>query len=333
MENVAPPPAAVQRVIAAAEQLHRYPRGPLAEVTRLAAAHLGVAPACVLLTASAEEAVDLALTLAERAWTVHPGHAYPYRATGYGTPFGRIPLGPDWQPAGAVDTLGPADLVILAQPAIPTGNLFDPHWIAAARAAAGRVLIDETYQVYSSRPGLAAEAAEAAEDEGLLAYRSLTRGLCLNGVRVGCLVGAPATIAVLGDRRRFMSIDAVSLNAVAGALAAPESANGTAARVAAERSAWAPLLRRCGDIAEVRDTETDFLMARTHPGTSADLAAALAKADIDAEPCDVAGLPGWLRIGVGIGEGDRDRLKAALDLTDPDRSESPDPATAGAAAC
>ncbi|HEU5331333.1 MAG TPA: aminotransferase class I/II-fold pyridoxal phosphate-dependent enzyme [Actinocrinis sp.] len=330
MENLAPPPAAVQRVIAAAQQLHRYPRGPLAEVTRLAAAHLGVDPACVLLTASAEEAVDLALTLAARAWTVHPGHAYPYRATGHGTPFGSIPLGPDWQPAGAPEALGPQDLVILAQPAIPTGNLFDPHWIAAARAAAGRVLIDETYQVYSSRPG---RAAEAAGDERLLVYRSLTRGLRLDAVRVGCLVGAPATIAVLGERRRFMSIDTISLNAVAGVLAGPDPATGTAARVVAERAVWAALLRHCGDIAQVRDTETDFLMARTHPGTSAGLAAALAKADIDAEPCDGVGLPGWLRIGVGIGAGDRDRLRAALGLADPDRSASTDPATAGAAAC
>lgn len=331
MENVVPPPAAVQRVIAAAGHLHRYPRGPLAEVTRLAAASLGVGPACVLLTASAEEAVDLALTLAERAWTVHPGHAYPYRATGHGTPFGHIPLGPDWQPAGGVEALGPGDLVILAQPAIPTGTLFGPQWIAAARAAAGHVLIDETYQVYSSRPGL---AAEAAGDERLLVYRSLTRGLRLDGVRVGCLVGAPSTIAVLGERRRFMSIDTVSLNAVAGVLADSQPADGIAERVAAERAVRAALLRRCGDIAEVRDTETDFLMVRPHPGAAAGLAAALAKADVDVEPCDAAGLPGWLRIGVGDGDENAPaRLRAALGLADPDRSASADPATAGVAAC
>jgi histidinol-phosphate aminotransferase len=212
------PCPAVDQVISAARQLHRYPRRPLAQATELAARYLGVSSRHVLLTACADEAVELALSLADRAWTVRPGFGYPFWAASQRIPFRIILLGSDWQPAPVADDLSGGDLVIFAQPESPTGNRFDPRWIASVRAAAGHVLVDETYQAFSARASL---VGEAVADEGLLVYRSLSHGLGLDGARVGCLVGGRETIGVLAGRRRFMSIDTVSLHAVAGLLSSP----------------------------------------------------------------------------------------------------------------
>jgi histidinol-phosphate aminotransferase len=225
------PRQAVDQVISAARQLHRYPRGPLAEVTELAARYLGISSRHALLTACADEAVELALSLADRAWTVRPGSGYPSRAASARIPFLIIPLGSDWQPAPVADDLSGGDLVIFAQPGSSTGNRFDPRWIASVRAAAGHVLVDETYQAFSARASL---VGEAVADEGLLVYRSLSHGLGLGGARVGCLVGGRETIGVLAGRRRFMSIDTVSLHAVAGLLSSPAALATLAAEAGGE---------------------------------------------------------------------------------------------------
>src|SRR5438309_12012441 len=84
---IGPSAMAVQRVVQAAPYLHRYPRGVVEEVSALTAGYLGVSPGEVLLTAGVDEAVDLALRLAARAWVSRPGFdGFPERAPAAGKP-------------------------------------------------------------------------------------------------------------------------------------------------------------------------------------------------------------------------------------------------------
>lgn len=319
-----PPPAAVRRVVAAATTLHRYPRGLMEEVAALVADYLRVAPSQVLLTAGVDEAVDIALSLADRAWGVHPGFdGYPDRVTANGKPFHAVPLDEDWQPAAGWDGLTGRDIVFLAQPNNPTGNLFDPAWIRSIRAAAGYLFIDETYQDFSARPSVLSGEGPGGGAHGgtgvfdpvhggrLLVYRSFSKAMGLAGIRLGALVSDAELIARLEPVRRFMPIDAVSLNAAAGVLEEPSFVKRLTDHVLEARSALAAALRESGLFDDVRDTHTNFVVAHLRDAAAARVLDALAEDGVRVKPCDALGLPGWLRISVGSWD-DQQRLAGCL---------------------
>ena len=286
----------------------------MAEVTALAADYFRVSPRQVLLTAGIDEAVDITVSQAERGWGVQPGFdGYRDRVQANGKPFREIPLGADWQPARGADGLGAGDLVFLAQPGNPTGNLFDPDWIGEVRDAAEYVLIDETYQDFSSRSSILEQGLDSSR---LLVYRSLSKGMGLAGIRIGCLVADPALIARLEPMRRFMPIDAVSLSAAAGALEDPGYVKRLAAYVVEARGELLALLRVSGLFTEVRESETNFVLARPRSGQAALILGWLAAEGIRIKACDGLGLPGWFRISVGTRD-DHQRLKQSLQRVRP----------------
>ncbi|WP_165845351.1 pyridoxal phosphate-dependent aminotransferase [Streptacidiphilus pinicola] len=309
---IGPPPLAVKRVVDAADRLHRYPRGLLEEVTALAAAHHGVATDQVLLMAGVDEAIDMTLSLADRAFGLVPGFdGYPDRAAANGKAFHPIPLDADWQPrVGVPAGLGSDDIVYLAQPGNPTGNLLSPAWIDTLRETAGYVFVDETYQEFSSQPGILARTG--GPQPGLLVYRSFSKAAGLAGIRLGCLVAEARVIARLEPLRRFMPIDAVSLHAAAGLLEEPAFMTRLAHYVREGRAELCGLLRGSGLFAEVRESETNFVLARPDASVHAALAAVLAEDGVRVRDCSGVGLAGWLRISVGTPE-DHDRLGHSLD--------------------
>jgi histidinol-phosphate/aromatic aminotransferase/cobyric acid decarboxylase-like protein len=298
-----PPPTAVARVVDVAGQLHRYPRGLMAEVSSLAARRLGVSTDQLLLTAGVDEAVDITLSLAQCGWGVQPGFdGYPDRVTANGKPFHWMLLGPDWQPVEPMPSLGEGDIVFLAQPSNPTGNLYPADWIRRVRAAAQYVLIDETYQEFSSRPSA---LSDDSRDPGLLVYRSFSKAMGLAGIRVGGLVGAPEVIAWLRPRRRFMPIDAISLSAAAGVLTEPGYVKRLVEHVAAARPMLAGMLRDSGLFHEVRDTDANFVMAQLRPDTAEKVMNTLARHRIWVKRCEALGLADWIRVSVGTWEDQR----------------------------
>lgn len=303
---IGPPPMAVKRVVEAAGRLHRYPRGLMETVTESAAAHLGVDPAQVLLTAGVDEAVDITLSLADRSWALRPGFdGYPDRAAALGKPFGAIELDERWQPPAPPAGLGAGDIVYLAQPGNPIGLLLPQDWIDALSAE--YVLIDETYLEFSSRPS----ALAGGLPPGRLVYRSFSKAAGLAGIRIGCLVGDAATIARLEPLRRFMPLDAVSLNAAVGLLEEPEFMVRLAGHVLAARPALCALLRDSGLFDEVVECETNFVLARPAPAQAAAIARECDRDLVRVKDCAVLGLPGWLRISVGSPD-DQKRLADAL---------------------
>jgi histidinol-phosphate aminotransferase len=295
---IGPSENAARRVTQAAPHLHRYPRGLLEEVTEQMAAHLRVAPDEVLLTAGVDEAVDVALACADRAWGVQPGFdGYVDRARATGKPITLIPLGSEWQPApGSAAGLGHGDMVLVAQPNNPTGNLFDERWIKEVRQSAQYLFLDETYQEFSTRGSL---IPEIATDPGLIVFRSFSKAMGLAGIRFGCLVADARTLARMRPLQRFLPIDSVSLNAVAGTLEDPGFIGRLTAYVRQERTALSAILRESGVFGDVRETEANFVLAQARRGTAAAVLAWLEADGIRVKECASFGLPGWFRISVG----------------------------------
>ncbi len=308
-----PPPAAVKRVIAAAQRLHRYPRGMMEEVARLAAGYLGVAPSQVLLTSGVDEALDITMTLVDRGLGVLPGFDFHARVRACGKPFRGIPMGQDWQPASDCEDIGARDAVFIAQPGNPTGNLIKQSWIDELRAVAGYFFQDETYQEFCSASSI---LDRELEDDRVLVYRSFAKAFGLAGIRVGCLVAHADLIARLAPVRRFMPIDAVSLSAAAGVLEEPSFVKQLTAHVLAARPALVAILRESGVFVDVRDTETNFVIAQVRPGASDAFVAALAAQGILVKSCEFFGLDDWVRIGVGSWDGQR-RLAESLERVRP----------------
>lgn len=304
---IGPPPSAVRRVAEMAADLHRYPRDLLPRVTEEVAGFLEVGSDEVLLTAGVDEATDIALSLAERAWVVEPCFdGYPDRVVANRKPYRRIALGSDWQPAPQIG-LGEGDMVFVAQPNNPTGNFFHDDWMREVRGAAQYVFLDETYQEFSSRESVLCGRREV----GLLVYRSFSKAMGLAGIRLGCLVAQPDVIARLAPLRRFMPIDSISLHAASAVLADAEFRTKMVDHVRLARVELTSMLRESAVIDEVRESEANFVLARPNPRLHSALLDELTVAGVRVKTCDVMGLPGWLRITVGSWQ-DQDRFGTVL---------------------
>lgn len=308
---IGPPPLAVKRVMDAADRLHRYPRGLTEEVTSSAAGYFGVANEQLMLTSGVDEATDITLSLGAQAWGLQPGFdGYRDRATAMAKPFRPIPLGRDWQPAAPLGPeLGAGDVVYLAQPNNPTGNFLAAGWLDAVLAAGPYVFVDETYQEFSSQRSLLEQMPQGSPR--LLIYRSLSKAAGLAGIRLGCVIGDPATIARLQPTRRFMPIDAVSLNAALGLFEEPGFIKQVASYVRDARAALAAVLRSSQIFDDVRESAANFVLAKPSAAARELLAGQFALDRVRVKDCAVLGLRGWLRISVGSAD-DQRRLAESL---------------------
>lgn len=308
---VGPPPLAVKRVVDAADRLHRYPRGLTEEVTASAAGYFGVANEQLMLTSGVDEATDITLSLGAQAWGLQPGFdGYRDRAAAMAKPYQPIALGHDWQPAPPQGLgLGAEDIVYLAQPNNPTGNFLAAGWLDDVLAAGPYVFVDETYREFSSQRSLLEQLPRRSPK--LLVYRSLSKAAGLAGIRLGCVIGDPATIARMYPLRRFMPIDAVSLNAALGLFEEPGFIKQVASYVRDARAALLAVLRASQVFDDVRESEANFVMAKPSAAARELLAGQFALDRVRVKDCGVLGLPGWLRISVGSAD-DQGRLAESL---------------------
>ncbi|HLI76209.1 MAG TPA: aminotransferase class I/II-fold pyridoxal phosphate-dependent enzyme [Acidobacteriaceae bacterium] len=308
---IGPPPLAVKRVVDAANRLHRYPRGLTEEVTASAAGYFGVATEQLMLTSGVDEATDITLSLGAQAWGLEPGFdGYRDRATAMGKPFRPIPLGRDWQPvAPLMPDPGGEDIVYLAQPNNPTGNFLTAGWLDTALATGSYIFVDETYQEFSSQRSLLEQLPQ--QGPRLLIYRSLSKAAGLAGIRLGCVIGDPVTIARLYPLRRFMPIDAVSLNAALGLFEEPGFIKQVVSYVRDARAALTAVLHASRIFDEVCESAANFVLAKPSAAAHGMLAGQFALDRVRVKDCTVLGLPGWLRISVGSAD-DQRRLAESL---------------------
>jgi histidinol-phosphate/aromatic aminotransferase/cobyric acid decarboxylase-like protein/adenosyl cobinamide kinase/adenosyl cobinamide phosphate guanylyltransferase len=133
-----------------------------------------------------------------------------------------------------------ADLVIVGNPASPSGTLDPAAAILALRRPGRVVVVDEAFM--DLVPGEPCSLVRDAPDD-VVVVRSLTKSLSVPGLRAGYAVAGPAIARRLRAVRPAWSVNALALAALAAAARHPEHLAATAQRVQEERDDLAGRLR------------------------------------------------------------------------------------------
>ncbi|MGW5905243.1 Rv2231c family pyridoxal phosphate-dependent protein CobC [Streptomyces althioticus] len=241
------PPAWLRdRIAASLTGLAAYPDGRAARAA-VAARH-GLPVERVLLTAGAAEAfVLLARALkVSRPVVVHPQFTEPEAALrDAGHTVDRVLLresdGFRLDPAAVPED---ADLVVVGNPTNPT-SVLHPAGVLAGLARPGRTLVvDEAFM--DAVPGEREALAGRTDVPGLVVLRSLTKTWGLAGLRIGYVVAAAETVALLERAQPLWPVSTP-------ALAAAEACVSPAALVEAEEAARVVAANRAYLIAGLRD--------------------------------------------------------------------------------
>lgn len=240
---------------------------------------------------------------------VHPGFTEAEAALrAYGATVARVQRDPE---AGfALDpTAVPeaADLVIVGNPASPSGTLDPASAVLALRRPGRTVVVDEAFM--GMLPGEPCSlAAERLDD--VVVIRSLTKLLSIPGLRAGYAIASAAIAGRLRDVRPPWSANALALAALVAAASHPDELTALALRADAERS---DLEQRLQAIAGVRTwpSSTNFCLVEVPDGPG--VVAALREQRIAVRPAgSFPGLgPGHLRITARDPERN-ERLAAAI---------------------
>lgn len=215
--------------------LDAYPREDEA-VGALAALH-GRAPDEIVPTNGAAQALWLlpAALRPRLAACVHPAFTETEAALrAYGIPVQRILTDPDdgfaLRPRDIPDA---ADLVVVGNPASPSGTLAPAATLLALRRPGRTIVVDEAFM--DMVPGERASLVRAAH-EGVIVVRSLTKSLAIPGLRAGYAVAPKALADRLRAVRPPWSCNALALAALAALARRPDALATNAVRAQAERA-------------------------------------------------------------------------------------------------
>jgi len=200
-----------------------------------------------------------------------------------------------------------ADLVIVGNPASPSGTLDPASAVLALRRPGRTVVVDEAFM--GMLPGEPCSLATERLDD-VVVIRSLTKLLSIPGLRAGYAIASAAIAGRLRDVRPPWSANALALAALVAAASHPDELTALAARADAERS---DLEQRLRAITGVRTwpSSTNFFLVEVPDGPG--MVAALREQRIAVRPAgSFPGLgPGHLRITAR--DPDRnERLAAAI---------------------
>jgi histidinol-phosphate/aromatic aminotransferase/cobyric acid decarboxylase-like protein len=240
---------------------------------------------------------------------VHPGFTEGEVALrAHGIPVARVLRDPDTgfalDPAAVPEA---ADLVLVGNPASPSGRLDPAAAVLALRRPGRTVVVDEAFM------DLVPGQPESLVSDGpgdVIVLRSLTKSLSVPGLRAGYAVAAPELAERLRAVRPAWSVNALALAALSAASGRPEALAAAAVRAGTERE---DLLRGLAGIPRVRTwpSSTNFCLVEVPDGPR--VTAELQAGGIAVRPADsFPGLaPGHLRI-TARGQAANARLVAAL---------------------
>ncbi|MFP5362270.1 MAG: bifunctional adenosylcobinamide kinase/adenosylcobinamide-phosphate guanylyltransferase [Thermoleophilia bacterium] len=262
-----PPPwlrAALARALD--EDVAAYPREEAA-VAALAALHGRAAQEIVPTNGAAQALWILPAALRPRlAACVHPGFTETEAALrAHGIPVARVLRRPEddfvLDPAAVPQT---ADLVVVGNPASPSGTLDPPEVVLALRRPGRVVVVDEAFM--DLVPGEAASLVRDAPDD-VIVVRSMTKSLAVPGLRAGYAVAA----APLADRLRAVrppwSCNALALAAMLAMARRPEALGAAALRAQEQRG---DLEQRLARIPGLRTwpAAANFVLVRVEDGAA-----------------------------------------------------------------
>jgi histidinol-phosphate/aromatic aminotransferase/cobyric acid decarboxylase-like protein len=269
-----------------AEGANRYP-SEAAAVASTAALH-GRDPEEIVPTNGAAEALWLlGPALRPRlAACVHPGfteaeaglHAHHVAVV-------RVQRDPDdgfrLDPSAVPDE---ADLVIVGNPASPSGTLEPAAALLALRRPGRTVVVDEAFMgIVPGEPG--SLARERLGD--VIVVRSLTKLLSIPGLRAGYAIASPPLAAALRAVRPPWSANAIALASLVAAAEHPAELAALAERAGAER---ADLARRLAELPGVRSWPSAANFCLVHVEDGPRVLAALRRHRIAVRPA--ASFPG-----------------------------------------
>ncbi len=255
--------------------LNRYPARRPAKLTRMMAAHYGVAVENVLVTRGSSEGIDLLIrtfcTAGQDNVLLTPPvfDMYQVYASIQGAQINKVPLlaKDDF----AVDTgtlLAACDdytkLIFLCSPNNPLGPVVPKNEILQVldkRAGQSVVILDEAYIEYSDTDSL---ATLVTGYDNLVVLRTLSKGRALAGARCGAVI-APAGLIKLLDS--VLAPYALSSPAIASAELALSStqlelSNRAIRKIIDERERLCRELATCKAVQKIWPSQANFLFVR-----------------------------------------------------------------------
>lgn len=283
----------------AVEDTRFYPDRAMRAARHGLAAYAGVPEACVLPTAGGAQAIDLVLGDGQgRVLLTRPTFGeYAERALAHR----RDVIDYD-------GTVLPGDTVVRCNPNNPTGEVLPRRAVLAlmehVRDQGAELMVDEAFVDFCEDVSVRHDVGE-----GLTVVGSLTKTLCIPGVRLGYVCAAPERIARLEKTMLTWSLNTL---AVAVAAALPEHLDEMRADVArntARRDSLMTALTALG--VAVTPSQANFLLCDFHQDTTP-LVAWLRERRMLVRTCASFGLDShWLRLAVKTEE-DNARLVSAI---------------------
>ena len=160
----------------------------------------------------------------------------------------------------AIERHQPA-LVFIAYPNNPTGNLFERAAVEAViEAVPGLVIVDEAYSAFADDSFMDAVTAYP----NLLVMRTVSK-MGLAGLRLGFLVGAPATVAELDKLRLPYNINVLTQHSAAFALEHKAALDAQTETIRADRERLFDVLNGLEGV-EPFPSEANFILFRVPAG-------------------------------------------------------------------
>ena len=281
------PPEWVLRTIAQAlPRMRYYPDLSMREARRGLAAYAGVDESCIMPTPGGIAAIDLALRLDRGPVRV--------RKTTFGE-YARRCFVLNRETVNVREPVNTGETLILCNPNNPTGTalsrreLLDLHRRISARG--GKLMVDEAFIDYCPERSVRKDVCDTLTVAG-----SLTKILCIPGVRLGYVCASPEHIAMLEKLALPWQLG-FAASAVAAAL--PEHMDGI--RRDAEKNAERRL-KMMSDLKSlnvyVQPAQANFLLCR-FDRSMRDIVEELKERRILVRTCASFGLPdSWLRLAV-----------------------------------
>ena len=246
--------------------INLYPSPDYTELREAIADYAGVEAERVVVTAGADEALDMVAKL-----LIDPGSEAVVSAPTYS--FFRVPVElmggrvvevPRLRPGfeddleGLIGAVGEKTrLIFLCSPNNPTGNPLEAGTLEALLEADAAVVVDETYYEFWGK----GFAQLTREHENLIIVRSLSKGFGLAGARVGYIIASEHTAALFNKVRPPNSVGMISVELAKIALRDRRTVEELVARVIKEREKLREELSRIPGV-EVYPSAANFLLVR-----------------------------------------------------------------------
>ncbi len=311
-ENPYPPSPAVMEAIRdiSEEQMRRYP-DPHGNKFRKAAAEVnGVGPDYIMCCNGGDELLKIAIRAfcdenRPLAYPVPTYSLYPVLANLQNCKAIEVPFDSEFNLPAKLAAAG-ASLTIVCNPNAPTGSFVSVDEMKSlAGKLSGVLLIDEAYVDFAQDNC----AALVKDFDNVIILRSMSKGYCLAGIRLGYAIAQPALIAGLMKVKDSYNVDAVAITAATAAIRDQSYFQQNVKKVKAERARLTQQLRDLG--LDVPDSSGNFVLAKCKNHKAVEIYEKLVERKIYVRYFDYPNLNDKLRITVGTSE-QNDKLLLAL---------------------